>query len=448
MKHDQQFEATNRVPCWSEPSEARVQLEQEIDRFVKSAAEATGGPDAALALKVTAGLGKTATMLRMIARHGEALLTRGHVMIYVPTLELAERAHEDFQALAPSYLSRVIPGREAARPDDRNRQMCEHAELAKSVAGFVPSVTKALCRSYDPKGNFVETACAEGCPYLARKDTPGPQIVFLSHAYLTVHPPVDNDVPVALRVIDEKVWSSLVRTRHLSVEDFMRAPPSTYLPTLRPTLSRARAAITDGLQCGAPLRDHLHDMSVTTDNLKWLVTAESDSRPYLGIGPWQTSERMRKWAKEFDKNSFAASRKRQQIFARLADDTAGECSSMRLYERKTEGGPQQVIEVPGLADVPRDAPSLLLDADADQRITEHVFPGDKFVSILSKPIADIVQISDVTVLNCWLLAPQQGLQRRGAVLTILKREVGRAANGGEGRIPWKNTRSRAQNSGH
>ncbi|MCZ4262229.1 DEAD/DEAH box helicase family protein [Limimaricola sp. G21655-S1] len=430
MKHEQQFEPTIRVPFWSEPSDARDQLRQKIEEFVQGAAEKKVEPNAALALKVTAGLGKTATMLRMIARHGEALLARGHVMIFVPTLELAERAHEEFQALAPSCPSRVIRGREAAHPDDRNRQMCERAELAKSIASFVPSVTKALCRSYDSNGYFVASACAEGCPYLGQKDTSGPHVVFLSHAYLTVHPPVDSDVPVALRVIDEKVWPSLIRTMHLSVEDFMGAPPATYLPTLRPTLLRARAAILEGLQSNAPLRDHLLGVNVTADKLNWLEKAEAESREYLNIGPWHPPRRMQEREEKFDKRSFTASRKRQQIFARLADDATGGNGSMRLYAKKTEDGAQQVIEVPGLADVPRDAPLLLLDADADPNITEHVFPGARFESILSKPTADIVQISDVTASNSWLLDARHGRQRRGAVLTILKREVGRAANDG------------------
>lgn len=68
MKHEEQLKAAARIPLWSTPAEARAQLDQEIDRFVKAAAEATAEPDAALALKVTAGLGKTATALRVIAR--------------------------------------------------------------------------------------------------------------------------------------------------------------------------------------------------------------------------------------------------------------------------------------------------------------------------------------------------------------------------------------------
>lgn len=70
MKHGKQLDAAAGIPRWLTPVEARAQLDREIDRFVKAAADATAEPDAALALRVTAGLGKTATALRVIARYG------------------------------------------------------------------------------------------------------------------------------------------------------------------------------------------------------------------------------------------------------------------------------------------------------------------------------------------------------------------------------------------
>ena len=209
MKHEKQPETTTRIPRCSTPSEARAQLDEEIDRFVKAAAKGTAAPEAALALQVTAGLGKTATTLRVIARHGQALLARGHVLIYVPTLDLAERAHADFCALVPGLPSRVIRGRDALRPHDRKKKMCERAEIAKEISGFVPSVTQALCRGRGPDGNFVQSPCASRCPYLEQKDVQGTHITFLSHAYLTVVPPIDRDYRVVLRVIDEKAAGPL-----------------------------------------------------------------------------------------------------------------------------------------------------------------------------------------------------------------------------------------------
>lgn len=430
MKHETQIESAAHIPQWLKPAEARERLDLEIDRFIRAVAEQTAEPDAALALKVTAGLGKTATALRVLARYGETLLSRGHVLVYVPTLQLAERSMRDFQALAPGLPSRVIRGRQALRPDDPEKQMCERAETAHEIAGFVPSVTQALCRGLDQDGNFVQSSCAAECPYLEQKDIPGPHVVFLSHAYLTVDPPVDRDYPIALRIVDEKVWPTLTRISNLSIDDLMRAPPTSYPKNLHDVLSRAKVALVDGLQLDLPLHEHLRSVGIDTDQLQQLAQAEKGSRSYLDIGPWQSDETLEFSVETFDTKSFIASRRRQRILERLSEKETGHCVGLTLSELTTEKVSRRVIQACRLDDVERDAPLLLLDADADPDITERVAPGADFVSIQSPPVADIVQISDLSLSNSWLLHPEEGAQRRVGLLGILEREVDTAAGCG------------------
>ena len=398
MKHEEQLDAVARIPRWSTPTEAKAQLDKEIDRFVKSATEATAEPEAALALRVTVGLGKTATALRLIARYGRELLARGHVLIHVPTLDLTERAHADFRALAPGLPSRVIRGRDAQRPDDREKKMCERAEIAKEISGFVPSVTQALCRGLDPGGNFVQSPCASGCPYLAQKDVTGPHVVFLSHAYLTVDPPVDRNFRVVLRVIDEKVWPTLTRTPHLAI-DFMRAPPKPFPDILHDTLSRAKAAIVDGLQRDLPLHDHVRNSGIDTEQLQHLSQAEGRARCHLDLGLWQSAETVDFCLETFDKKSFITSRQQQRILERLAKKETGHCVSLKLLDLKTDQGSLRVIQSASIGEIDRDAPVLLLDADADSDITDRIVPSAAFVSIQSPPVANIVQVSDLTLSN-------------------------------------------------
>lgn len=430
MKQDTNIESAFQVPRWMTPSDARARLDREIDDFVGKAAAAVAAPDAAMVLKVTAGLGKTATTLHAIARHGEALLGLGHVLFYVPTLELAERACKDFRRLAPGLPCRVVRGRDALRPDDPEKTMCERAEMARAVADFVPSITQALCRARDNEGNFVMSACAKGCPYLDQKDTKGPHIVFLSHNYLTVDPPIDREWPVALRIIDEKVWPTLTRTSHLSIDDLLRAPPASYPVHLHDMLARARMALVEGLQRDLPLHDHLRCSGFDTAQLEDLAQAEGQSRNHLDIGPWQSTQALEFKVKTFDKKSFIASRRRERIFKRLSEKEAGHCVGLMMCEVKTENSSQRLIKSSRIKDVDRDAPLLLLDADADRDITERLVPGAAFISIQSPPIADIIQVSDRTLSNSWLLHPEDGKRRRAAVLKILAREVDRAAGGG------------------
>lgn len=430
MKHDAHFEGTTHVPVWSTPAEARERLGREIGDFVSAVAIGDAETDAVLALRVTAGLGKTTTTMHAIARHGDALLARGHVLIYMPTLDLAARAHKEFQALAPSLPSRVIRGRGAQRADDSQKTMCERADIARKISSLVPSVTQALCRGLDPEGKFVQSPCASGCPYLAQKDVVGPQIVFLSHAYLTIDPPIDRDYPSILRVVDEKVWPTLARTSYLSIEDLMKSPPKTYPENLYSELTLAKSALLAGLQRALPLHEHLRSVGLNTEKLRKLANAENDAQTRLDIGPWQTARALAFRVETFDTNALIASRRRRRIFERLAERETGYCVGLKLVEVTSGQASQHMIASSWMEAVPRDAPLLLMDADADRDITERIAPGAAFISIQSPPSADIVQVTDRTLSNSWLLHPEKGFARRAAVLKILGREVDRAEGGG------------------
>ncbi|BBU56450.1 hypothetical protein KU6B_27150 [Mameliella alba] len=433
MKHEKTLDAIGTVPTWHTPADARAKLSEIIGGFVKAATSApeTSEEDCAvLALKVTAGLGKTATTLRAIARHGEALLARGHVLFYVPTLDLAERAHSEFLRLAPNIPSRVIRGREALRPFDRSKQMCENADLAKRITGLVPSVTQALCRSTDADGNFVQSSCASECPYLGQKDVAGPHVVFLSHAYLTVSPPIDDYFPVVLRVVDEKVWPTLKRISRITVEDFMRAPPSDLGGELLDALAKAKTLVVDGLQRQLPLFRHLRHDGLSTETISALCEAESKSRKQLDINPAQDIEAKQFRVATFDNRAFSASLRRQRIFGLLSEKDSGHCNNLRLLETIVKDVSRQSIEISTTEDLPRDAPMLMLDADADREITARIVPGAELVAIECPPVADIVQVKDVTLSGTWLLDEEKGAARRTGVLDIVKREVSNAAGGG------------------
>ncbi|QFS84858.1 hypothetical protein FIU97_19390 (plasmid) [Roseivivax sp. THAF40] len=218
MNYDAKLDATAPIPNWLEPKEARQRLYHEMSDFVAAAQEESeptreGAP--AIAFKVTAGLGKTSTALRVLAEQGSALLQRGHVMIYMPTLDLTERAGRDFEAMGTGLPTQVIRGRTAPRPETPNTSMCTRRDLVRQVQGLVPSITRSLCSARTKSGEFRRAPCAQDCPYLAQKDVTGTRIIFLAHTYLDAIPPIDQRVPVALRIIDEKVWSTRVKTMQI-----------------------------------------------------------------------------------------------------------------------------------------------------------------------------------------------------------------------------------------
>jgi len=184
--------------------------------------------------------------------------------------------------------------------------------------------------------------------------------------------------------------------------------------------------VVDGLQRDLPLYEHLRRDGLTSDSINRLADIEGKSRKHLDLSPGQDMAAKKFRVATFDSRAFLASRRRQRIFLLLSEKDIGRCNILRLAETTVDGASRQSIEIFTTEDVPRDAPMLLLDADADREITEWVVPGVEVIAIESPPDADIVQIKDLTLSNTWLLDEEKGAGRRAAVLGILKREVSKA----------------------
>ena len=169
--------------------------------------------------------------------------------------------------------------------------------------------------------------------------------MFLSHAYLTVDPPVDRDYPAALRVVDEKVWPALTRTSHLAIDDLMRAPAATFpehLParfTGRRRPSR-RPATRSSAPRPCPGRRDRHRA------VEGLAKEESQSRAILEIGPWQSADtlafRLRPSTRSPSSPRAAATPVRTPV--RAGDGTLRGPDPSEL---KTEHGSHQVIQSSG-----------------------------------------------------------------------------------------------------
>jgi hypothetical protein len=429
MKDIADLISTDDQPRWRDADAGRAELVTKIEAFVESAASGSAGPDA-LAMRVTAGAGKSRSTLKAIARNSVELLSRGHVLIYVPSLDLAERACDDFRAIAPGTPCAVVRGREAPRPDAPKRKMCERIGLVNEVSGLVPSITTALCRKVTRDGVKIEAKCAAHCPYLAQYDENGAKVYFLAHNYLNTKPPIDSEVPCALRVIDEKFWQGQIRTTTIFVESFMAAPPDDFDPALRDDLARVKGVIVDGLQRDLPLRKHLSDEGIGEDLLSKLTNAERTSRVPLDLYPNAGIATIKLKIADFDRWAYFSSIARQSLFARLVKTKQDHCNRVTMRKIADDDGPREAIEHHQMKQLPLDAPVLMLDADADPMITQTLFPTVNFGMIEIKPEANVVQVHDRTVSNAWLLNKKDGKKRRKRVLDTIKREVTNAAGRG------------------
>ena len=205
------------------PAEARAELARAIEGFLSEAASwhlrADGSDPPILALRVTAGTGKTRETLCKLARVALPLLDVGPVIYYAPTLQLARQALETFREIAPHVPARVVAGRAAVV---EGAPLCRRWEEIAGIGGMVPSIQQAVCKRQDRGGRWVFADCYGGCRYQAQFDHASPGVVFTSHAYLRWQLPVQGTV--SLRVIDEAFWPTLQHSQPLLVGAWLAGP--------------------------------------------------------------------------------------------------------------------------------------------------------------------------------------------------------------------------------
>ncbi|MFW2545468.1 hypothetical protein ACN2XU_22800 [Primorskyibacter sp. 2E107] len=417
MHHTPTLPAATTVPNWMDVDVARKHLAEKMDAFVLRALN--GDATEAAAFRVSPGVGKTSTALRAIADHAEALLERGHVLIYMPTLDLAAQAARDFRELAPHVPYRVIRGR-AARNPETDAPMCSALDLVQRLRGAVPSITRAVCRKGTLSGDLREAHCAANCAYLAQHDITEHHVTFLAHTYLTIASPLAKDARVALRVIDEKVWQTMSSIRELSLDRFLAPTPSTFDSQLRATHARVRELIAMALSEGVQIMPRLEREGVKTETLIQLAEAERAATPALQIWPSQPRHGVDRRMSEFDLIGYQSAQFRAEIFDLLAETGGLTGNQLSLHD-----GEEQMVRIYDCQPLPRNAPLMLLDADADPMIVDRLAPGCAFHSIDVKPQADVVQLSDRTMSDSYLCTGETGAKARQHIRAVIDTEVTR-----------------------
>ena len=410
---------------FTDVAKARAELSRLLRDFLDTSLAwraREGGVAPALAAAVTPGLGKTSTMLRLLADVAPAFLREGHVAVYVPTLDLADRAYADFSRLAPGVPARVLRGRDSTHPSTGVR-MCERPEIARRIAPVVRSVTQTICEPAEGR----RAPCAIACPYLDQRPDE-PCVLFLAHSYLTTKLPVAGSV--VLRIVDEKVWPALIRVRDVTLEDWLQPPAPGLSATLEALHEEARFGAVRALQAGGALHDILRAEGLTEDILGSLRAHEYESAPTLDLRPDMPRDVTKSRVEAFDFGLWASRSGRAQVFEYLAESIrAGRSERLSLSARPSGDGTRQVLRLHTMDQLSDDIPTLFLDADADPAILEQIRPGTRHVRVTVAPKATVVQAVDRTLSNAWLLDDRRGAERQDLVLDIVRREVARAGGG-------------------
>jgi len=400
-----------------------------LDAAVAAAAAGLAAAPGLTAIKAPAGLGKTQAMLAALARHGDALLALGHVVVYAPTLLLADEMAERFAALHTGLPHLVLRGRGASVD---GAPLCERADIAARLGGVAPSVARALCEDPQRSGASAVASCRQGCRWWRHIEGDGSRIVFASHAYLTLPLPSPLAGAVALRLIDESFWQGLSRIGAMPLETFLIGGP-TPEPSLSARLFRARAAIYEALAGGAGVCGTLRRRGVTRRDLMAFAAHEARAAVPPIVSPGMTPAQQRKVLATFDRAAFGAAQRRAAIWRLLADTPARrETERLTLGVEVSDaatGARRAILTSHSLAALPDDAPVIAIDADADPEILACFAPVVRFHAIAAPAQAEVVQVIDRTLSKQYLLDPEMGRARRDVVLAVIAREKAAAPNG-------------------
>lgn len=415
---------------WLGIDEARAQARDHIMAFVARAAEPDSDPTSAMAMRVSPGVGKTRAALEAIAMHGDALLARGHVIFYMPTTNLADEARDILARLAPDLPAQTFRGRLAKNPtSSKNSHMCSMPDRIKPLIGKVRSIGLAACARVDANGKLDVASCFEGCAYYAQKPRKDEhRVIFLAHAYLGKPKPFSGDP--SLIVIDEKIWQERIRIGELPLDRMN-------IPSCGITSETDRCAFDAAVQVlhlaalrGTDIYKALRKANIAPDELRRFADEEKQNLPEPYILPSMNDGKRSYLADTFDTSRRRALSFRVDLLQAVADAMERQSQRITVEMRNAQEGPRAHLVLHKLNPLNRNAPTLLLDADADRQITGQIAPGAAFVEINVAPCREIIQVTDRSLSPSSIAAREdEGASKSAAptltseIITVIDREV-------------------------
>ena len=384
-------------------------------------AEIATAPPPAMAIAASPGIGKSRFAREELARLDLGRFS-GDVVFHAPTLALAEEAAGHAIELQAGW--HVTRGRSAINPET-GLPMCARSEEAEKAARAGLRVKPTLCERETEDGKELCPHHA-ACPYIRQWLPLGdaPVLRFEASKYLALESD-GSGRKTGLRVIDETIWREFTRKADLPFDMWLRPRPEAAALPMRkgrkkpPTEAEKAEAAGRAADATKAAQDALRALQ-DGENLQSLPYSAEDFREFaklergpdvLNIGPGSPDDELKAAIAAHEARDNYDS-KRAAVWAVLADCLeAGVKTSERLrivrdVPAPGSGEKRDVLRVCWFAEPPRDAPVLLLDADADAEITERLFPGARIVKAEVRPNAEVLQVSDKTFSKATLAKPK------------------------------------------
>lgn len=425
----------------------------------------SGEPTPVTVIKATPGAGKSVGLRRALQGFNLAKLG-GDAVFYSPTLALSDEAARDAEALGLGF--HVTRGRTALNPET-GQPMCARADEAEELGRLGVPVKPNLCKRDNGDGTlslcpFYAVCAGLKAPedggrapaYLRQWDSlpPGPVLRFEAHAYLNGRGDGSGRA-IGLRIVDEKSWQRALRHADVRADAWTR-PDLTSLDRLprdiaqkvkaeREEQAADRIAVAKRVLEALQARESPVLADVSAEEFEEFARQDAATLPKQLNTPPSASADKRKAELKAMAEQEREGRKRAAVWRILAD------AKRRGIERperlewlpdwkgpKGDKEPRDVLRVHWMAELPTDAPMILLDADADAVMIERLHPGARLVEIAVKPRAEVIQVCDRTFPKAALIGPENR-GNRNAWADVIQAEVFRdkadpqGAGGGAGR---------------
>ena len=440
----------NVIPLTLEEGETK--LEQAIEDFAKEAAVFNSSDEnmltmitPQLAIKATAGLGKTSRIIkRLIAA---SALKQGDVYYFVPTHRLSKELVADLEeeldfALPPNVVEslggegegvykrvRLISGR--GQLDETGRTMCWKNDLAQQVASVGLNVSGTLCKQGSKECEYYEQCGYQkqfiGSDVEVPKDEPVSEllweVVVMTHDHMFLNTKDRLQRP-GLVVVDESFYQRGIKEDHIS--------PSELFQTREPIARLIHEAIlTEDTQLLKTIREAGYcaaDLVAEADEIE-SGYVESVS---VSLDPAQQEGQQRHLL-----GSAERVRNSTLVHRQLAD----EMSSVVRDESHTvfwdESKEKIVVTIRRDLTIPSYIPTVFIDADVQPEILQLFREGVEHVEIPVERQATVHQFSDLSFSKTALLRESEksstlleqivafasGLAKSGRTLLVCSRAV-------------------------
>lgn len=408
----------------------------------------SGEPAPVTVIKATPGGGKSVGLRRALQGFDLAKLG-GDAVFYSPTMAISDEAARDAEALGLGF--HVTRGRSALNPET-GQPMCARADEAEELGRLGVPVKPNLCKRDNGDGTMslcpFYAVCAgleapeDGGPapsYLRQWDSlpPGPVLRFEAHAYLNRRD--GSGRAIGLRIVDEKSWQNALGKADVRADAWARADLASVARLPRHIARKIEAKReADAADRVAVARRVLMALQAGESPVLADVSAEEFedfARQDAATLPTQLETRpsapaeARRAELEAMARLEREGRKRAAVWRILADAKRRGIDKPERLEwlpdwqgPKGDKEPRDVIRVHWMAQLPTDAPLILLDADADPVMIERLHPGARLVEIAVKPRAEVIQVCDKTFPKAALIGPENR-GNRDAWADVIRAEV-------------------------